>query len=66
MNGDKATSNDGEKYGLLFYSMYPVQYCTFHHGEGEITDEQGGLGRLQALFNGRPTQLSSLIHQGIR
>lgn len=62
-SGDKTSSNDGEKCGLLFfiyaYSMYST-HSTFHHGEGEIADEQGGLGRLQALLNGRPAHKKAL------
>ncbi len=58
---EKTTSKDGEKYDLfLSFLIQFTLYSTFHHGEGEITDEKGGLGRLQALLNGRPAHKKAL------
>ncbi len=45
---------------FIFVHIQCTLYSTFHHGEGEIAYEQGGLGRLQALLNGRPAHEKAL------
>jgi hypothetical protein len=54
--GIKPIPTTAKSMVFFAYSMS----TTFHHGEGEIADEQGGLGRLQALLNGRPAHKTAL------